>query len=110
MVVHDPLHLASGIIIIKKYLRNHTSREAELYELLQGSMNRGAFCSFAQKDTTYPVQNISPTFHGNALEDSKHGKKEVVKIGDSTIGSIPPATTFAIVYCAFPTVSRKSTR
>lgn len=38
---------------------------------------------------TYPVQDRRPSLHSYALEDSEHGKADVIKIGDPMIGAIP---------------------
>lgn len=37
----------------------------------------------------HPVQNISPALHGDTLENSEHGKQEVVKVGDAVVGAVP---------------------
>ena len=39
--------------------------------------------------TTYPVQDIGPTFKGHALEHSQHWKSKVVKVSNSEIRTFP---------------------
>ena len=36
----------------------------------------------------YPVHDGGPSLHGDALEDSEHGKGNVVKGGDSIVGAL----------------------
>lgn len=35
------------------------------------------------------VKDISPSFHGDALEDSKYGEQDVVKVSDAIVWSFP---------------------
>ena len=37
---------------------------------------------------THPIQHACPPLHCDALEDSQHGKQDVVKRGDSIVGSL----------------------
>ena len=37
---------------------------------------------------THPIQHTGPPLHGDALEDGQHGKQDVVKRGDSIVGSL----------------------
>lgn len=37
----------------------------------------------------YPVENVSPALHGDALEHSEHGKQKIVKVGYAVVGSLP---------------------
>lgn len=37
----------------------------------------------------YPVENVGPALHGDALEHSEHGKQKVVEVGDAVVGSLP---------------------
>ena len=37
----------------------------------------------------YPVEDVRPTLKGDTLEDSEHGKTEVVEVGDAEIGTLP---------------------
>lgn len=38
---------------------------------------------------TYPVQNICPALHGDALKHREHGKSKIVKVGDAVLRSLP---------------------
>ena len=38
---------------------------------------------------TDPVQDGSPTLHGDALEDGEHGEDDVVEAGDPLVGTLP---------------------
>lgn len=35
------------------------------------------------------VKDIGPSFHGDALEDSKYGEQDVVKVSDAIVWSFP---------------------
>ena len=37
---------------------------------------------------THPIQHTCPALHGDALEDSQHGKQDVVKRGDSIVWTL----------------------
>lgn len=38
---------------------------------------------------TNPVQNGSPPFHGNALENGEHGQSDVIERRDPVVGTYP---------------------
>lgn len=38
---------------------------------------------------THAVEDVHPAFHGDALEDSEDGKKDVIKVSDAKVGSGP---------------------
>lgn len=38
---------------------------------------------------TYPIQNGSPPFHGNALEHGEHSQPDVIERRDPIVGSYP---------------------
>ena len=38
---------------------------------------------------SYPIENISPTLEGDALEDREHGKTKVVKVSDAIVWTLP---------------------
>lgn len=57
----------------------------------------------------HPVEHISPALHSNALEHSQHGKEDVVKVGDASIGSLPSSPTHGVVPHTESTVTSKST-
>lgn len=37
----------------------------------------------------YPVEDVSPALHGDALEHSEHGKQKIVEVGDAIVGTLP---------------------
>lgn len=37
----------------------------------------------------YPVENVGPALHGDALEHSEHGKQKIVEVGDAVVGALP---------------------
>lgn len=39
--------------------------------------------------STHIVQHGGPPFHGDALEDGQHSKKDVIKLGDPIVGANP---------------------
>jgi len=40
-------------------------------------------------DVYYPVEDVGPALHGDALEHSEHGKQKVVEVGDAVVGALP---------------------
>lgn len=58
----------------------------------------------------YPVEDVSPSLHSDALEHGQHGKEEVVEVSDSPIGTVPPPPTLCAVNDALTTVTGKCTR
>lgn len=58
----------------------------------------------------HPVEDVSPSLHGDALEDGEHGEEEVVKVGDAPIGALPATPALRVVLQAGAAVPRKSTR
>ncbi len=60
-------------------------------------------------EVCYPVQHVSPAFHSDALEHSQHGKEEVVKVGDSSVGTIPPSPTLWAVNVTLTTMASECT-
>ena len=43
---------------------------------------------------TYVVEEVSPPFHGDALENSQHCKQDVVELSDPIVGPFPVGLTF----------------
>ncbi len=43
--------------------------------------------------TGYPVENVGPALHGDALEDGENSKQDVVKLGDAIVWSQPVLST-----------------
>lgn len=43
----------------------------------------------APAGSTHIVQHGGPPFHGDALEDSQHSKKDVIELGDPVVGADP---------------------
>lgn len=37
----------------------------------------------------HPIEDVSPSLHGDALEDGEHSKEDVVKVGDAVVGPLP---------------------
>ena len=54
---------------------------------------------------TYPVEDVGPALHGDALEHSQHGEGEVVEIGDAVLGPVPAWFAHCAVL-ALPPVAR----
>lgn len=42
---------------------------------------------------TYIVEDVHPSLHGDALENSENSKEDVVKVGDAEVGSDPVLPT-----------------
>lgn len=40
--------------------------------------------------STYQVENVTPTFKSNQLENSEQSKEKIIKWGNPTVGSLPP--------------------
>lgn len=45
----------------------------------------------------YPVEHICPSLHSDALKNCQHGKENVVKVCDPTIGTLPLAPALSPV-------------
>lgn len=43
---------------------------------------------------TYVVEEVSPPFHGDALENRQHCKQDVVELSDPIVGPFPVGLTF----------------
>lgn len=61
-------------------------------------------------ETRYPVEDVGPPLHRDALEHRQHGEEEVVKVGDPSIGTVPPAPTLCAVDDTLTAVAGKGTR
>lgn len=46
-------------------------------------------CDPSSPPPTYPVENLRPSLHGDALEDGQHGEEDVVEGGDAVVGPLP---------------------
>ena len=55
---------------------------------------------------TYPVEDVGPALHGDALVDGEHGEAEVVEVRDAVVGAGPPATALAAADGAGPAGAR----
>lgn len=58
---------------------------------------------------TNPVEHFGPPLHGNTLVDSKHGKANVIKVGDAIVGTFPAWPTLRAVDDAAASVTSLST-
>lgn len=38
---------------------------------------------------TYPVQDVCPALHGDALKHGEHGKGKVIEVGDASVWANP---------------------
>ena len=52
----------------------------------------------------YPVENVGPALHGDALEHSEHGEQKIVKVGDAVVGALPAFSANRTVYRAMTTM------
>lgn len=55
----------------------------------EGSFQGSSLLPQAPASSTHIVQHGGPPFHGDALEDGQHSKKDVIKLGDPIIGANP---------------------
>lgn len=46
---------------------------------------------------SYPVEDISPALHRDALENRQHGEEDVVEVGDAAVGALPLAPALGAV-------------
>lgn len=46
---------------------------------------------------TYIVEEVSPAFHGDTLEDGQHGEQDVVELRDPVVGPFPVGLAFGPV-------------
>ena len=58
----------------------------------------------------YPVKYVGPSLHSDALEHGQHGKEEVVEVGDSPVGTVPPPPALGAVNGALTTMAGERTR
>ena len=58
----------------------------------------------------YPVENLSPALHGNALEHSEHGKQKIVEVGDAVVGALPALSANCAIEQAMTAVPWYRTR
>lgn len=47
------------------------------------------FSHLFKRRSTYPVQDGSPPFHGDALENGEHGQSDVIERCDPVVGTYP---------------------
>lgn len=59
----------------------------------QGSLPTPPVCP----SSAYIVEEISPAFHGDALENSEHSEQDVVELSDAVVGPFPVRLTFGPV-------------
>lgn len=45
----------------------------------------------------YPVENVSPALHSDALEDRQHCEENVVEVCDAAVGALPLAPALGSV-------------
>lgn len=59
----------------------------------------------------YPVKNVCPTLHGDALEHRQHGEENVVEVGDAAVGALPLAPALrAVPHTEAPTAGKRTRR
>lgn len=60
---------------------------------------------------SYPVENIRPTLHRDALENRQHGEENVVKVRDAAVGALPLAPALgAILSTEAPAAGERARR
>lgn len=59
---------------------------------------------------TYPVQDVCPALHGDALEHCQHGEGKIVEVGDAVLGPVPPRLAHSAVLTLTPMACLQSTR
>lgn len=65
---------------------------------------------FWNRGTNYPVKNIRPALHSDALEHGQHGKQKIVKVGDAIVGTLPALSAKRAVEQAVAAVPGHSAR
>lgn len=60
--------------------------------------------------SAYPVENICPTLHSDALEHRQHGEENVVEVCDAAIGALPLAPALSPVPDTKAAATGKCTR
>lgn len=58
----------------------------------------------------YPVEYICPTLHSDALENCQHGKEDIVKVCDPSVGALPLAPALSPISDTEAAVPSKRTR
>lgn len=58
---------------------------------------------------TDPVEHFGPSLHGDTLEHSKHGKPDVIKMGDTIVGTFPARPTLWAIDGAATSITSLST-
>lgn len=57
----------------------------------------------------YPVKDVCPALHSDALKHREHGEEDVVKVCDAAVGTLPLAPALCPVPDTEASVPRKST-
>lgn len=58
----------------------------------------------------YPVENVSPALHSDALENRQHGEENVVEVCDAAVGALPLAPALSAIIDTKAPVAGKRTR
>lgn len=88
-------HVLRGLLYLK-VLGTCTSPPS----LVQSPSNAASGIGWSRRATcphiciTYVVEEVSPPFHGDALENSQHCKQDVVELSDPIVGPFPVGLTF----------------
>lgn len=53
------------------------------------SQERTASLEPTVQEQSYPVEDVCPSLHGDALKNCQHGEENVVKVGDPAVGTFP---------------------
>lgn len=46
---------------------------------------------------THAVENLHPSFHGDALEHSQYRKQDIVEVGNAKVGSSPVFSALSVI-------------
>lgn len=58
----------------------------------------------------YPVENIRPALHGDALKNCQHGEEDVVEVCDAAVGAFPLSPALRPIPFTKPPAAGKRTR
>lgn len=80
----------------------------------RSSIWRGGYVCFSTAVysvyTNYPVKDVCPALHSDALEHREHGKQEIVEVGDAVVGTLPALSANRTIEQAVAAVPRHSAR
>lgn len=89
---------------------HHSSVQRDKVQVNILNFNKHENCEGSRNLIVYPVENICPTLHSDALENCQHGEENVVEVCDAAVGAFPFAPALSPIPPAKAPVPGKCTR